>query len=117
MTCDTCGLLVVLYYDIRKFEFKGQTAKKKYEKNKSLLNLRTKFAPQRVEMKIFSFNENVYPCENDVRYRYVGEDIESVVGKLLQDANYDVAKAQTGIIFLDEVGQIRDRTNPRKYLI
>ena len=35
--------------------------------------------------------------------RYVGEDIESVVGKLLQDANYDVNKAQTGIIFLDEV--------------
>ncbi len=34
---------------------------------------------------------------------YVGEDIESVVGKLLQDANYDVAKAQQGIIFLDEV--------------
>jgi AAA domain (Cdc48 subfamily) len=34
---------------------------------------------------------------------YVGEDIESVVGKLLQDANYDVSKAQTGIIFLDEV--------------
>jgi len=37
---------------------------------------------------------------------YVGEDIESVVGKLLQDANYDVAKAQTGIIFLDEVDKI-----------
>ena len=35
--------------------------------------------------------------------RYVGEDIESVVGKLLQDANYDVNKAQQGIIFLDEV--------------
>jgi len=37
---------------------------------------------------------------------YVGEDIESVVGKLLQDANYDVSKAQTGIIFLDEVDKI-----------
>lgn len=37
---------------------------------------------------------------------YVGEDIESVVGKLLQDANYDVTKAQTGIIFLDEVDKI-----------
>jgi len=37
---------------------------------------------------------------------YVGEDIESVVGKLLQDANYDVNKAQTGIIFLDEVDKI-----------
>merc|ERR1719244_2061934 len=37
---------------------------------------------------------------------YVGEDIESVVGKLLQDANFDVARAQTGIIFLDEVDKI-----------
>merc|ERR1719206_606522 len=37
---------------------------------------------------------------------YVGEDIESVVGKLLQDANFDVNKAQQGIIFLDEVDKI-----------
>jgi len=37
---------------------------------------------------------------------YVGEDIESVVAKLLQDANYDVTKAQQGIIFLDEVDKI-----------
>ncbi len=41
---------------------------------------------------------------------YVGEDIESVVGKLLQDANYDVTKAQTGIIFLDEVKLSNIRT-------
>ena len=37
---------------------------------------------------------------------YVGEDIESVVAKLLQDANYDVNKAQSGIIFLDEVNMM-----------
>merc|ERR1719445_3044942 len=37
---------------------------------------------------------------------YAGEDIESVVAKLLQDANYDVNKAQSGIIFLDEVDKI-----------
>merc|ERR1719300_1576625 len=37
---------------------------------------------------------------------YVGEVIESVVGKLLQDANFDVNKAQQGIIFLDEVDKI-----------
>jgi len=37
---------------------------------------------------------------------YVGEDIESVVGKLLQDANFDPVRAQTGIIFLDEVDKI-----------
>eukprot|EP00096_Caligus_rogercresseyi_P010490 TRINITY_DN3843_c0_g1_i2.p1 TRINITY_DN3843_c0_g1~~TRINITY_DN3843_c0_g1_i2.p1 ORF type:complete len:605 (+),score=197.37 TRINITY_DN3843_c0_g1_i2:34-1815(+) len=37
---------------------------------------------------------------------YVGDDIESVVGKLLQDAHYNVEKAQMGIIFLDEVDKI-----------
>ena len=37
---------------------------------------------------------------------YVGEDIESVVGKLLQDAGGDVSRAQQGIIFLDEVDKI-----------
>jgi len=37
---------------------------------------------------------------------YVGEDIESVVAKLLQDAQYDVERAQQGIIFLDEVDKI-----------
>jgi len=37
---------------------------------------------------------------------YVGDDIESVVGKLLQDANHDVARCQQGIIFLDEVDKI-----------
>lgn len=37
---------------------------------------------------------------------YVGDDIESVVAKLLQDANFNVERAQTGIIFLDEVDKI-----------
>lgn len=37
---------------------------------------------------------------------YVGDDIESVVAKLLQDANYNVERAQMGIIFLDEVDKI-----------
>lgn len=37
---------------------------------------------------------------------YVGEDIESVIAKLLQDANYNVEKAQQGIVFLDEVDKI-----------
>ena len=34
---------------------------------------------------------------------YVGEDVETLLVRLLQDANYDVAKAQRGIIFLDSI--------------
>lgn len=35
---------------------------------------------------------------------YVGEDVESVLLKLLQACNYDVAAAQRGIVYIDEVG-------------
>jgi ATP-dependent Clp protease ATP-binding subunit ClpX len=37
---------------------------------------------------------------------YVGEDVESLLVRLLQDANYDVAKAQRGIVFIDEIDKI-----------
>ena len=44
---------------------------------------------------------------------YVGEDVENIVQKLLQAANYDVAQAQRGIIFIDEVDKIgRKSENP-----
>lgn len=39
-------------------------------------------------------------CTTLTQAGYVGEDVESVIGKLLQDANYNIEKAQTGAIFL-----------------
>lgn len=45
-------------------------------------------------------------CTTLTQAGYVGEDIESVIGKLLQDANYSIERAQTGIVFLDEVDKI-----------
>nr|AEE62975.1 unknown [Dendroctonus ponderosae] len=45
-------------------------------------------------------------CTTLTQAGYVGEDIESVIGKLLQDAGYSVEKAQIGIVFLDEVDKI-----------
>jgi ATP-dependent Clp protease ATP-binding subunit ClpX len=44
---------------------------------------------------------------------YVGEDVESILSKLLQAADYDVEKAQKGIIFIDEIDKIaRKGDNP-----
>ncbi|RWS30253.1 ATP-dependent Clp protease ATP-binding subunit clpX-like: mitochondrial, partial [Leptotrombidium deliense] len=45
-------------------------------------------------------------CTTLTQAGYVGEDIESVIAKLLQDAGYNVERAQQGIVFLDEVDKI-----------
>jgi len=44
---------------------------------------------------------------------YVGEDVESILSRLLQAADYDVDKAQKGIVFIDEIDKIaRKGDNP-----
>ena len=44
---------------------------------------------------------------------YVGEDVENILLKLIQAANYDVEKAQLGIIYIDEIDKIsRKSENP-----
>uniref|UniRef100_UPI000EF4F363 ATP-dependent Clp protease ATP-binding subunit clpX-like, mitochondrial n=1 Tax=Ciona intestinalis TaxID=7719 RepID=UPI000EF4F363 len=45
-------------------------------------------------------------CTTLTQAGYVGEDIESVIAKLLQDAGGHVERAEQGIVFLDEVDKI-----------
>ncbi|AGW85988.1 ATP-dependent Clp protease ATP-binding subunit ClpX [Blattabacterium sp. (Nauphoeta cinerea)] len=42
---------------------------------------------------------------------YVGEDVESILTKLLQSVNYDIDSAEKGIIFLDEIDKISRKSN------
>jgi ATP-dependent Clp protease ATP-binding subunit ClpX len=44
---------------------------------------------------------------------YVGEDVESILSRLLQDADYDISRAERGIVFIDEIDKIaRKSDNP-----
>ncbi|MBR1872858.1 MAG: ATP-dependent Clp protease ATP-binding subunit ClpX [Bacteroidales bacterium] len=44
---------------------------------------------------------------------YVGEDVESILSRLLQEADFDLAKAERGIVFIDEIDKIaRKSDNP-----
>jgi len=42
---------------------------------------------------------------------YVGEDVENIILRLLQAADFDVAKAEQGIIYIDEIDKINRTTS------
>ena len=47
---------------------------------------------------------------------YIGDDVESLLQKLLQNANFDVKKAEKGIIYIDEVDKLSKKTDRKSNL-
>lgn len=48
---------------------------------------------------------------------YVGEDVENVLQKLLQNCDYDTEKAEQGIIYIDEIDKISVNQKVRLLLV
>jgi ATP-dependent Clp protease ATP-binding subunit ClpX len=44
---------------------------------------------------------------------YVGEDVETILARLLQAADYDLARAATGVVYIDEIDKIARKSGPR----
>lgn len=55
-------------------------------------------------------------CTTLTQAGYVGEDIESVISRLIQEAKGSVERAETGIVFLDEVDKIACISGSSRYL-
>ncbi len=45
---------------------------------------------------------------------YVGEDVENIIVKLLQNADHDIERAQRGIVYIDEIDKIAARARTRR---
>ena len=109
-------IAVAVYNHYKRLIHKGENADVELEKSNMLLVGQTgtgKTLIARTIAKMLGVPFAIADATALTEAGYVGEDVESIVSRLLQAADYDVEAAQRGIIFIDEVDKIaRKSDNP-----
>ncbi len=107
-------LAVAVYNHYKRVEFLGKTGDVEVQKSNILLLGPTgsgKTLLAQTLARILNVPFAIADATNLTEAGYVGEDVENIILNLLQSADYDIEKAQKGIIYIDEVDKIARKSD------
>lgn len=107
-------LAVAVYNHYKRIEFMGKPSDVEMQKSNILLLGPTgsgKTLLAQTLARILKVPFAVADATNLTEAGYVGEDVENIILNLLQAADYDVERAQKGIIYIDEIDKIARKTD------
>ncbi len=107
-------LAVAVYNHYKRVEFMGKTGDVEVQKSNILLLGPTgsgKTLLAQTLARILNVPFAIADATNLTEAGYVGEDVENIILNLLQSADYDIEKAQKGIIYIDEVDKIARKSD------
>ena len=107
-------LAVAVYNHYKRVEFAGKTGDVEVQKSNILLLGPTgsgKTLLAQTLARILNVPFAIADATNLTEAGYVGEDVENIILSLLQAADYDIEKAQKGIIYIDEVDKIARKSD------
>jgi ATP-dependent Clp protease ATP-binding subunit ClpX len=107
-------LAVAVYNHYKRVEFAGKTGDVEVQKSNILLLGPTgsgKTLLAQTLARILNVPFAIADATNLTEAGYVGEDVENIILNLLQSADYDIEKAQKGIIYIDEVDKIARKSD------